>query len=61
MTPDQQTIIVVAELIPGAAAASEALAQTAGGWVCERHPDQPWQHNGCDAPAMFANDAERRP
>jgi hypothetical protein len=22
------------------------------GWVCEDHPDKPWEHDGCGAPGM---------
>ena len=27
-----------------------------GGWVCEEHPDQGWQHEGCSAAGMPCED-----
>jgi hypothetical protein len=24
----------------------------APGWLCEEHPDQPWEHDGCGAAGM---------
>jgi hypothetical protein len=30
----------------------------ADGWVCEEHPHEPWQHDGCGGAAMLCQNPE---
>lgn len=47
---------VIAEVYPGAANDIDRLAEAAGGWVCEQHPDKSWPHDDCAGPGMFRAD-----
>lgn len=49
---------VIVEVYPGAANDIEEMAEAAGGWVCEIHPDLPFEHDGCSGAGMSRGDAE---
>lgn len=51
--------LVIMEVYPGAAAAIDRLAEEGGGWVCEQHPDLPFEHDDCPGPGMIHEDAVR--
>jgi len=38
-----------------------ATCHCAGGWICETHPDQPWQHDACAGPGMPCDNNELCP
>ncbi len=44
------------ETVPGARETIDRLAEEAGGWVCEQHPDLEWPHDNCEGPGMLRSD-----
>lgn len=47
------------DLFPGATNMIDEMAELAGGWVCEQHPDLEWPHDDCAGPGMLRSDAGR--
>ena len=48
---------VITETYPGATNTIQTLADEAGGWHCEAHPDLPWPHGECPGPGMLRSEA----
>lgn len=51
--------LVYWEAYPGATNDIDRMAEEAGGWVCEQHPDREFPHDDCAGPGMLRADAER--
>jgi hypothetical protein len=49
------------ESYPGATNDIDRIAEAAGGWVCEQHPDLEWPHGDCAGPGMLRSDVPSSP